>query len=57
MTPINKVWSWSLGGQGIILTGVLMFRKQSFVTNKLCLFGFIVEIINLIIVITTFAKH
>ena len=26
MTPYNKVWSWSLGGQGVILTGVWLLR-------------------------------
>ena len=25
MTPIHKVWSWSLGGQGVNLTGARMF--------------------------------
>ena len=24
--PVHEVWSWSLGGQGVIMTGVRMFR-------------------------------
>ena len=31
MTPIHKVWSWSLGGQGVILTGAGMFRTPIFI--------------------------
>ena len=31
MTPIHKVQSWSLGGQGVILTGAGMFRTPVFI--------------------------
>ena len=31
MTPIHKVWSWSLGGQGVILTGAGMFKTLIFI--------------------------
>ena len=32
MTPIHKVWIWSLGGQGVILTGAGMFRTPIFIS-------------------------
>ena len=31
MTPINKIWKWTLGGQGVILTGAGMFRTPIFI--------------------------
>ena len=31
ITPIHKDWSWSLGGQGVILTGAGMFRTPVFI--------------------------
>ena len=36
MTPIHKVWSWSLGGQGVILTGAGMFRTPVFIVLSRC---------------------
>ena len=36
MTPIHKVWSWSLGGQGVIQTGAGMFRTPVFIVLSRC---------------------
>ena len=33
MTSIHKVWSWSLEGKGVILTGAGMFRTPIFIAT------------------------
>ena len=66
MTPIHKVWSWSLGGQGVILTGAGMFRTSVFMGGLelgvwedlgVILTGVLMFRIPVIIVWTTFVKH
>ena len=36
ITPIHKVWSCSLGGQGVFLTGAGMFGMSVFFASSTC---------------------